>query len=332
MEKTMKHLTFLLVLLAGFSLVAEEEMTCKTDLGSCKFTKTSMTCECAPGTYGEGSGIASVSPDGTDNPLPTDEECKAEIKRQCDLPEGAEQCDNPAGKCVVFDDGSYSCQCLDGSGEGSAGTSGGSSGSGETTPSVDPDDDDTLVNDEGDNETDPGEPTEECKTDADCKEGKCVDGVCNFVGEKPVCAEKLVEVCGTEAPKLSDYCSAGGLAYCVDLFGLYSEKCNDNTMTEAEKKELLAGTWNKYGATIADCCRDAKNTDTKKEMDTMKECLETKKCEDCSEQVEPVYGEDDGKSDGADSADNEAGGADQGDSANSSENKEVPDGCSALII
>lgn len=337
----MKRLAFLLVFIAGFSLFAEETATCETDLGKCEFTKNSMVCECAEGTYGEGGGMASISPEGGEMPLPTTEECEAEIKEQCDLPEGAEQCNNPAGKCVVFEDGSYHCDCLDGSGEGSSGTSGGSTGD-DDTPTVDPDDGNVDGEVDGETEIDPVEdepvePQEECETNADCGEGAaCIDGFCNFVGEKLVCADKLVEVCGTKAPQLSDHCSADALVYCVDLFNLYSDKCNDTTMSDTEKKELLDGTWNEYGSEIADCCEESEETDAKKKMEAMRDCLKAKSCEDCVEQVEPVYGDDDDISggDSADSSTDEEGGIDQGDTADDAvEKQQVSDGgCSALIL
>ena len=345
----MKRLTFLLVLIAGFSLVAEERVTCETDLGTCEFTKTSSMCECTDSAYGEGT--VSVSPDET--ALPTTEECEAAIKEQCGLPEGAEQCDNPAGKCVVFEDGTYYCNCLDGNSEGSGGSSGGSTGDDDDTPSVDPDEEgegetevDPVVEDEDGEKTnpigdpdgeddDPVEPQDECETSADCKEGECIDGFCHFVAEKPVCAEKLVEVCGTEAPLLSDYCTTESLPYCVDLFDLYSDKCNDGEMTDAEKKELIAGGWNEYASTVAHCCEEVEDADTKKEMEEMRTCLEAKSCEDCVEQVEPVYGEEEGKGDNGDSADTsgEEGGVDQGDTADAAdERQQVSNGCSALIL
>ncbi len=303
---------------------AEESVSCESDLGSCTFTKTTITCECSDDSFG--GGIASISPDGDEMPLPSQEECKAEIQKQCGLPEGAEQCSNDAGRCVVFADGSYSCQCLDGHGAGSGGSSGGSVGEPDSGS-----DDGADGSPDGDDRTEPAPmPAETCSSDADCSEpqvcvngvcesqesepdesepveqcssnndcaqgGICVNGECVFEGDKPVCNDVLVETCGTEVPKLSDYCSDTMLTYCVDMFDLYMDKCGRG-LDDADKSALINGTWNQYGADIAHCCTAAEDSAQKKEMDAMTACLSKKSCADCTEDVDPVYG-----SDGADSA------------------------------
>lgn len=323
-----------------------ESVSCTNENGKCEFFEDgSYECQCSDESPFGGTGVAG-SPSDEEVTMPTDEECLAMVDEMCGLPEGAVTCENPAGKCFVYPDGTYFCNCLDGSGEG-----GGSSEPGD--PGVDPEETDpgeTPVEGEGDSsdgsDTTEPEPAVSCSTDEDCEMGFvcmdgfcvstenpdtdpeictqdsdcpedyiCTEGVCEFNGEieMPVCEDVLVEVCGTEAPDLKKICSEESLPYCTNGFATYAEKCSESAIPEDKVEELLAGTWNEYAADVAECCRGYEAE--KVYFDELLTCLETKSCEECIGQYEEAVGKDEEDTgDSADSGDTgEAGNSDTGD-------------------
>jgi len=300
-----------------------ESVSCTNENGKCEFFEDgSYECQCSDESPFGGTGVAG-SPSDEEVTMPTNEECLAMVDEMCGIPEGSVTCENPAGKCFVYPDGTYFCNCLDGSGEG-----GGSSEPGD--PGVDPEETDpgeTPVEGEGDSsdgsDTTEPEPAVSCSTDEDCEKGYicmdgycvstenpdtdpelctqdldcpenyiCTEGVCEFNGEieMPVCEDVLVEVCGTEAPDLKKICSEESLPYCVNALSTLAGKCY-KALPEETVNELLAGTWNDYALEVANCCRGYETEKTY--YDDLTQCLETKACEECMGQFEEATGEDD---------------------------------------
>ncbi|HNW82964.1 MAG TPA: hypothetical protein PKG52_08750 [bacterium] len=269
------------VLMSG--MVYAESVTCENENGKCEFFEDgTMTCECTD--FGTGSSSVGTDPNGDEVVMPTTEECLAMVEEMCGIPEGAVTCENPAGNCIVYADGTYYCQCLDGTGEGTGGSSDpGDPGDTEVDPTEPP-------------QTDGGDSTEpamNCSDDKDCPvDYICDNGICEFNGEieMPVCAEVLVDICGTEAPDLRKICSEESLPYCVNALSTLSGKCGE-ALPEETVNELLAGTWNDSALQVAECCRGYETEKTY--YDDLTQCLETKACEECMGQFEEATGEDD---------------------------------------
>jgi hypothetical protein len=330
------------------SMLFAGDISCANDNGSCQFNEDgSYECLCSSDSYGDGMGIAGSGSDG-EVTMPTQEECLEMIDEMCALPEGAVACENPAGECVVLEDGDYWCDCYDGSSSGEGESEPGNPGE---EPSVDPDETDSeevppslVVKDE----TEPAK--EECESDADCEEGLvCWDGYCyakdSETPEKqdpPECEALLKETCGTEAPDLNDICSEDALDFCADGMAVYMKKCEDEEIPAEMMEEIKNGTWNDLGSDVAECCQDYSNI--KDEMTTFIDCLKTKPCEECEKAYSEAVGEYDDEGDsGSQSGDDTA---DSGDTANedgadSGEEAEDPkgtsssdssDGCSMTLI
>ncbi|HDT11396.1 MAG TPA: hypothetical protein ENN58_01515, partial [bacterium] len=122
----MKKLFILVIVIFGAATIFAENVTCENDLGSCVFNEDgSFSCECNGGFGGDG-GVAGSPTNDDDYEMPTEKECLEWIEIFCGVPEGAEECSNPAGKCIVYAEGSWDCECEDGTWEGSWGSGGGS--------------------------------------------------------------------------------------------------------------------------------------------------------------------------------------------------------------
>ena len=322
------------------TMVFAEVVTCKNDNGSCEFNEDgSYECLCSEDSYGEGTGVAGSGDSIGEAEMPTQEECLVMIDDMCALPEGAVTCENPAGECVVLENGSYWCDCLDGSGTGGGDSEPGDPGE---EPSIDPDDsEDDTPSVDGDDETEPV--AEECESSLDCREGLiCVDGYC--VGkdgetpeeEMPVCEDVLKETCGTEAPDINEICSEDALKVCSDGIAIYFEKCEDEEIPADLIQEVKEGTWNEIASDVADCCNGYE--ESKEETTTLIDCLRTKTCEECMKVYEEAVGEDYG--DSGSQAGDDVG--DTGDTANEdgTQTSEDPkdstsdssDGCSLTLI
>ena len=320
-EVNMKKFLVLTAAVFMSGMMYAESVSCTNENGKCEFFEDgSYECQCSDESPFGGTGVAG-SPSDEEVTMPTNEECLAMVDEMCGIPEGSVTCENPAGKCFVYPDGTYFCNCLDGSGEG-----GGSSEPGD--PGVDPEETDpgvdTPVEGEGDSSdgSDTTEPEMTCSQDLDCPvdyicdegicepmddtpdvdpetcvENKdcpenyiCVEGVCEFNGEieMPVCEDVLVEVCGTEAPDLKKICTEESLPYCTESHAAYNEKCGISPIPEDKVEELLAGTWNEYASDVAGCCRGYETE--KVYFDELLTCLETKSCEECFGEYEEAVG------------------------------------------
>ena len=110
-KKTMKKvLIFIIMMLAAATLFAEfKTFHCETDLGVCTYEQNENyyceSCTCA-----EGIGYAARNCGNFEAPLPTVEECFAQISNTCKNTEF--RCENNAGKCFIAEDGVYVCQCF----------------------------------------------------------------------------------------------------------------------------------------------------------------------------------------------------------------------------
>lgn len=307
----MKKLMIFSMVIFSASIMFAESVKCENENGSCEFMDDgSFTCECIDNSGWGGDGVAG-SPNDEEVELPTKEECLEWLDDMCGLPEGAETCENPAGQCIVYAEGYYDCMCEDGS---YGGTGGGETEPGD--PGVSPEEDggdstEPAPVTEEDNEVPDEYPTEECVEDKDCPEKFiCVEGWCQFDYEnveKPVCAEVLVETCGSEAPNINDICDEKSLPYCTDAYSTVMDKCEGVEIPADKIKELEEGKWNEYGRDIAECCRDYEYTKTF--LDELLECLKTKECNECYEQYEEAVDE-------ADKGDSGNSGSDTGDTGN----------------
>jgi len=336
----MKKLIFMIVVFSA-SIMFAESVKCENENGSCEFMDDgSFTCECSDNSGWGGDGVAG-SPSEEEVEMPTAEECLEWVDDMCGLPEGAETCENPAGLCIVYAEGYYDCMCEDGSygGSGSGESEPGDPG---VSPEVDGEDSTEPQPVDEDEEVPDEYPTEECVADEDCPEKFiCVDGWCQFDYEnveKPVCAEVLVETCGTEAPDINNICDDKSFPYCSDAYTTIMDKCEGVEIPADKIKELEEGKWNEYGRDIADCCRDYESA--KPFIDDMLKCLETKSCEECYEQYEEVVDEED-KGNTGDSGDtSDSGNTDNEEGAGSNLEDDTPNeksdgtstGCSVVAL
>jgi hypothetical protein len=336
----MKKLIFMIVVFSA-SIMFAESVKCENENGSCEFMDDgSFTCECSDNSGWGGDGVAG-SPSEEEVEMPTAEECLEWVDDMCGLPEGAETCENPAGHCIVYAEGYYDCKCEDGSYGGSGG---GESEPGDpgVSPEVDGEDSTEPQPVDEDEEVSDEYPTEECVADEDCPEKFiCVDGWGQFDYEnveKPVCAEVLVETCGTEAPDINNICDDKSFPYCSDAYTTIMDKCEGVEIPADKIKELEEGKWNEYGRDIADCCRDYESA--KPFIDDMLKCLETKSCEECYEQYEEVVDEED-KGNTGDSGDtSDSGNTDNEEGAGSNLEDDTPNeksdgtstGCSVVAL
>ena len=105
-----KSLILTAMILAAATLFAEfKAFHCETDLGVCTYEQNENYyceyCSCA-----EGVGYAARNCGNFEAPLPTVEECFAQIDNTCKNTEF--RCENNAGKCFIAEDGVYVCQCF----------------------------------------------------------------------------------------------------------------------------------------------------------------------------------------------------------------------------
>ena len=105
-----KTLILVAIMLAAATLFAEfKAFHCETDLGVCTYEQNENYyceyCSCA-----EGVGYAARNCGNFEAPLPTVEECFAQIDNTCKNTEF--RCENNAGKCFIAEDGVYVCQCF----------------------------------------------------------------------------------------------------------------------------------------------------------------------------------------------------------------------------
>ncbi|HSW61387.1 MAG TPA: hypothetical protein VLJ60_11335 [bacterium] len=340
----MRKLMVFTAVIFSASIMFAESVKCENENGSCEFLDDgSFTCQCNDNSGWGGDGIAG-SPTDEEVELPTNEECLEWVEDMCGLPEGAETCENPAGQCIVYAEGYYDCMCEDGS---YGGTGGGETEPGDPGVSPDVDGGDSTEPEPVDEDLEvPDEyPTEECVEDKDCPEKFiCVEGWCQFDYEnveKPVCAEVLVETCGTEAPNINDICDEKSLPYCTDAYSTVMDKCEGVEIPADKIKELEEGKWNEYGRDIADCCRDYEYAKTF--LDELLECLKTKECNECYEQYEEAVDEAD-KGDSGNSGSDTGDTGNTGDTDNQEETGELEDdspkeksdststGCSAVAL
>ena len=335
-----KFMVFLAVIFSA-SIMFAESVKCENENGSCEFMDDgSFTCECSDNSGWGGDGVAG-SPSEEEVEMPTAEECLEWVDDMCGLPEGAETCENPAGQCIVYAEGYYDCMCEDGSygGSGSGESEPGDPG---VSPEVDGEDSTEPQPVDEDEEVPDEYPAEECVEDKDCPEKFiCVEGWCQFDYEnveKPVCAEVLVETCGTEAPDINNICDDKSFPYCSDAYTTIMDKCEGVEIPADKIKELEEGKWNEYGRDIADCCRDYESA--KPFIDDMLKCLETKSCEECYEQYEEVVDEED-KGNTGDSGDtSDSGNTDNEEGAGSNLEDDTPNeksdgtstGCSVVAL
>ncbi len=337
--------SFILVVmtLSAGSLLAGS-MKCETEDGYCEFNEDgSFICECTGGFWdGDGAGgvggVGGSPTDGEDFVMPTEDECLEMVETFCGVPEGAEECSNPAGDCIVYADGSWFCYCQDGRWEDSWVNGGGSEpghpGEEETEP---------YPGDDYDYEVPEPEYDYTCEKDSDCPPNHiCDDGFCEFDYENfemPVCIEVLEDICGTKAPDINDICTEESFGYCTNVFSVYFDKCEDEKIPQSMIDELENGDWNELGSGIAECCREYEQT--KIYMDEFLECLETKSCEECIGQFEGEVGDYD-DSPGKDSGENgsSTGADDESESVSfeddaapsGSEKSSTSSGCSILKI
>jgi hypothetical protein len=346
MEGIMKRLFVLVVMILSAGSLFAESVKCETEDGSCEFNEDgSFVCECTDGMGGDG-GVAGSPTSDEDFEMPTEEECIEWVDMFCGVPEGAEECSNPAGECIVYAEGSWDCECEDGTWDGSWGSGGGSEpgspGEDETEP---------YPGDDGDYEdpSDSDEPPDydyTCEQNSDCPVNYiCEDGFCEFDYENfepPVCKEVLEKTCGTKAPDINDICTDEEFGYCTNAFSVYVEKCEDDEVPQSMVDELKEGGWNELGSEIAECCRDY--TFIKLYMDELLECFETKSCEECFRDFEEQLGDDydspkdgeDGSGDGGNSEDatneQEEGSFNDDAAPSESEKSSTSSGCSAITI
>ncbi len=335
----MKRLFVLVVMILCAGSLFAGSMKCETEDGYCEFNEDgSFVCECTGGFWdGDGtSGIGGV-PDGEDSVMPTKEECLEWVEMFCGVPEGAEECSNPAGDCIVYDDGDWFCYCQDGRWEDSwdhgGGSMPGNPGDGSTEP---------YPGDDYDYEPPEPEYDYTCQQNSDCPPNHiCDDGFCEFDYENfemPVCKEVLEDICGTKAPDINDICTTESFGYCTNAFSVYLDKCEDEKIPQSMIDELENGGWNELGRDVAECCREYEFI--KLYMDEFLECIETKSCEECYRYYDEGDFDDAPVSDGGDK---ESGGstADDEDKTESfkddaapsgSEKSSTSSGCSAIKI
>ncbi|MFO7735185.1 MAG: hypothetical protein R6W70_03095 [bacterium] len=338
----MKKLFIMFTVILAAEVIFAEGMSCENENGSCEFEEDgSFVCSCSDDVLGDG-GVAGSPVSDEDYELPDEEECLEILDSFCGVPEGAEDCENPAGECIVYDDGNWDCYCEDGRWEDSWESEGesepGNPGDGETEPYPGEDEDDEI-------------PDHDyiCEENSDCPPNYiCEEGFCEFDDENfepPVCMEVLENVCGTEAPDINDICSDESFGYCTDVFSVYVEKCEDSEIPESMIDELENGKWNDLGSEIAECCREYK--EIKPYTDELVECLETKSCEEClenfEEQIEEDYDDrpsendektdpdEDNSSTGTDKEESESL-EDDASSSDESEKSSTSSGCSVFKI
>ena len=245
----------------------------------------------------------------------TEEECLEILTSECGRDESYDYCSNDAGECEVGEEDYYWCYCYDGHYEG------GGSDSTEPYPGEDSDEEEAPP---------PSEP-----------EG--------FLRNETACEQKLVEVCGTEAPDLKKICSEEALPYCVNILDVYFEKC-DEKLSDEIINDLTNGEWNEYGIGIAECCKIYDDDpETKSFYDDFLECLETKTCDECEDEFEEyledemapggTVGDDYGDSGDTGDSNDDANSGDKGavtqeddDSPGESSGSSTSSGCSVLTI
>ena len=105
-----KSLILVSIMFAATTLFAEfKAFHCETDLGLCTYEQNeNYYCEYC--TCAEGIGYAARNCGNFEAPLPTVEECFAQIDNTCKNTEF--RCENNAGKCFIAEDGVYVCQCF----------------------------------------------------------------------------------------------------------------------------------------------------------------------------------------------------------------------------
>ncbi|MCG3173767.1 MAG: hypothetical protein GMKNLPBB_01968 [Myxococcota bacterium] len=93
-------------------------VSCESKDGRCSFSGGSYNCSCANGMGAGGGG----SPGGPNPPPPTREECEKTLASICSSTPGGGgeiKCENPAGRCNLWNTGS-DCRCVDGRGVSSS--------------------------------------------------------------------------------------------------------------------------------------------------------------------------------------------------------------------
>jgi hypothetical protein len=310
----------------GDTTPPEGVTTCKNPAGYCEIGDTIGYCECA-----DGSGVAwteaqeedPVEPSGTSTSglrsIPSEEQCIETLEEMCGTePYEVTTCENPAGYCEIGENSGY-CECLNGMGSGWAS---GSSGGGDSTDGS-----------TGEPEVDPVEPGVEPEPAPE----PAVKSTANL-RELPTdeqCMETLVEICGEEAPSLTEICSEESLIRCVDIVSELSELCLE-PISEEEQNSLLNGEWTENASDIAGCCE---YIDEAEEYYTqVKECLESYSCSECMEgfldddvATEASGGESNSDSTTGGSSQTTSDTVDGAETAEESENG-VTSGCSTLII
>jgi len=336
MEGIMKRLFILVVMILSAGSLFAGSMKCETEDGYCEFSEDgSFVCECTGGFW-DGDGVAGSPVNDEDFVMPTEDECLEWVEMYCGLPEGAQECSNPAGDCVVYPDGDWFCYCQDGRWEDSWDHGGGSS------PGYPGDDSTEPYPGEEDYEEDYEDPKYDytCDQNSDCPLNYiCEDGFCEFDYENfemPVCIEVLEDVCGTKAPNINDICTTESFGYCANAFSVYLDKCEDEKVPQSMIDELENGGWNEFGREIADCCREY--TFIKIYMDELLECIETKSCEECFRQFEeaddqaPSGDDEDNASGGDKTGDENTDGSLQDDAPKESTKSDSSSGCSVIAI
>jgi hypothetical protein len=339
MEGIMKKVFIMVVMILSAGSLFAGSMKCETEDGYCEFNEDgSFVCECKGG-MSDGGGVAGSPTDDEEFEMPTEEECLEWVEMFCGVPEGAEECTNPAGDCMVYADGSWDCYCQDGRWESSWDNGGGSE------PGYNPGDDSTEpypIEEEDYEVPEKDEPDYDytCEQNSDCPPNYiCEDGFCEFDYENfepPVCKEVLEDVCGTKAPNINDICTTESFGYCTNVFSVYLDKCEDEEVPQAMIDELEKGGWNELGREIADCCREYEYTKTY--LDELLECFETKSCEECFRQFEEELEEDDigapvsDDDKGSSGEDQNSDGTMEDDTPKESTKSDSSKGCSVLVI
>lgn len=154
-------------------------------------------------------------------------------------------CKNEAGYCVIGDTSGY-CQCVTGEGTGWA-----EAEPGETTDPVDDGD--------GDGEVPPAP---------------------FFLPTSDECMSILVKNCGEKSPDLKETCG-DKFDVCYDGVTMVTDACM-TPLTAEQKESLLKGEWiGESSQMLYQCCQEGSAAELETEMATIKECLDTKTCEEC---------------------------------------------------